>query len=137
MKRALGMLGILLAGMVALSQNVPPTKARTADEPAVYSTSSVKFDFAKNRLEWEMLRAPRPGGTTQGQVESFYIDLERNVMGHDGKETPVNERVWVNLGKLFHGLDNLAIRHTKNWFEQKQEQKDGEKQVVAGKEVEI
>ena len=132
MKRAkkLSLLLVVLIGMLGASWSRQP------DEPegsAVYSTSSVKFDFLKGRLEWEMRRMPIEGQAPEGQAETtelYYVDLERGFMGHNGIETPVQGYVMKNIIQAFDLLDSLAVEYTKVWYgidetkEESEESKD-------------
>ena len=109
--RKVGLLMILLTTMLVASWS------RKIDDPpaeaAAYRTASVKFDYLNSRLEWEMRI------TKQGEpavIDSYYVDLARGVMGHDGQETPVNAQLWKAIVGVFQGLDGLAVDCTKVWY---------------------
>src|SRR5574341_317302 len=98
-RRKLGLLTVLLGAMLVASWSHP---IDAPEEPTAYRTASVKFDYLNGRLEWEMLKMK------QGEpevIDSYYIDLARGVMGHDGEETPVNARLWKSIAGVFQGLD--------------------------------
>ena len=122
-------LSLLLVALIGIGASW----SRQPDEPegsAVYSTSSVKFDFQKGRLEWEMRRIPIEGQAPEGQAETtelYYVDLERGFMGHNGIETPVQGYVMKNIIQAFDLLDSLAVEYTKVWYgveEPEEESKD-------------
>ncbi|MBI3896652.1 MAG: hypothetical protein HY313_12050 [Acidobacteria bacterium] len=127
MRRTFGLFAVVvLLGMIVLSRSIGNTE--TTEEPAVYSTSSVTFNFAKHRLEWEMLRTVKPNQLKE-QTDTFYIDLDRGVMGHAGQERKISENLWLSIGKLFHALDGFVITHTSPWVGPE----DPEKQTTGAK----